>query len=105
MGASVLRKPEVRRDLVALADYISLGNLDAALWFIDSAEHTFKFLAANREVGQLCNFPQAELAGMRVWPIDGFSNYVTFYRPTDNEVEIWRVLHGARDIDSLFGSA
>ena len=105
MRPCVVRKPEVRRDLVELADYISHGSMDAALRFLDGAERTFGFLAANREAGQLCNFPQTELAGVRVWPIEGFGNYLAFYRPTDDGVEIWRVLHGARDIDSLFGLA
>jgi len=104
MDPSVLRKPEVRRDLVEQADHISRDNLDAALRFLDAAERTFKFLAANREVGQLCNFPQAECTGLRVWPIDGFRNHLVFYQPTDEGVEIWRVLHGARQIESLFGT-
>ncbi len=103
MAPSVSRKPEVRRDLVEYADHISRDNLDAALRFLDAAERTFKFLAANREVGQLCRFPQPELAGLRVWPIEGFGNYLVFYQPTDEGVEIWRVLHGARDIETLFG--
>jgi toxin ParE1/3/4 len=103
MAPSVSRKPEVRRDLVALSEYISRDNLGAALRFLDSAESTFKFLAANRESGQLCHFPQSELIGIRVWPIESFGNYLVFYRPTEEGVEIWRVLHGARDIQALFG--
>ncbi len=75
MAHSVSRRPEVRRDLVELADYISHDNLAAALRFLDAAERTFKFLAANREAGQLCDFPNPETAGLRVWPIDGFRNY------------------------------
>jgi len=103
MAKCVSRKPEVRCDLVEQADYISHDNLDAALRFLDAAERTFKFLAANNQSGQLCNFQQPETAGLRVWPIDGFRNYLVFYRPTDEGVEIWRVLHGARDIEALFG--
>ena len=103
MAPSVSRKPEVRRDLVDYAEHISRDSLDAALRFLDAAEHTFKFLAANREVGQLCRFPQPELVHLRVWPIEGFGNYLVFYQPTDNGVEVWRVLHGAGDIEALFG--
>jgi toxin ParE1/3/4 len=29
-------------------------------------------------------------------------NYVIFYRPTQDDVEVTRVLHGTRDIDALF---
>jgi len=59
MAPGVSRKPEVRRDLVEYAEHISRDNLDAALRFLDAAERTFKFLAANREVGQ--RFPQSDL--------------------------------------------
>jgi toxin ParE1/3/4 len=105
MTNHVSRKPEVRRDLVELAEYISHDNLDAALRLLDAAERTFRFLAANREAGQLCHFSASESDGVRVWPIEGFRNYLVFYRPTDEGVEIWRVLHGARDIESLFGGS
>ena len=94
--------PEVRRDLVELADHISHDNLDAALRFLDAAERTFQFLAANREVGQLCQFTHPDSAGLRAWPVDGFRNHLVFYRATMDGVDIVRVLHGARDIEALF---
>jgi len=31
-----------------------------------------------------------------------YKDYVIFYFPIENGVEIYRVLHGARDIESLF---
>jgi len=37
-----------------------------------------------------------------VWPIKGFKNYLIFYRPIEQGVEIVRVLHGARDMPSVF---
>ena len=49
-------------------------------------------------LGRLC----PELApNLRSFPV---GNYVIFYRPIDNGIEVARVLHGARDIDSLFGA-
>jgi len=103
MDPNISRKPEVRRDLIQQAEFISRDSLDAALRFLDAAERTFKFLATNPEVGQLCQFPQTECAGVRVWPIDGFRNHLVFYQPTVAGIDVWRVLHGARDLDSLFG--
>lgn len=43
------------------------------------------------------------LAGVRVLPIAGFVNYLIFYRPAENGIEIIRVLHAKRDIDLMFG--
>jgi plasmid stabilization system protein ParE len=51
MAHSISRKPEVRRDLVEQADYISRDNLDAALRFLDAAESTFKFLPPTAKLG------------------------------------------------------
>ena len=39
------------------------------------------------------------LEGLRSFPVN---NYVIFYRSVDNGIEVIRVLHGARDIESLF---
>lgn len=43
------------------------------------------------------------LARVRMLRIAGFDNYLIFYRPGENGIEIIRVLHAKRDIDSLFG--
>jgi len=39
------------------------------------------------------------LSGLRGFPV---GNYVIFYQPVDDGIEIVRVLHGARDIPELF---
>lgn len=102
MNCKVTRKPEVRIDLVELADYISQDSIDAALRFLDAAEKTFVFLATHREAGQLCNFQSQETRGVRVWRVDGFKNHLIFYCPTNDGIVIVRVLHGARDIEGMF---
>ncbi|MEX0643156.1 MAG: type II toxin-antitoxin system RelE/ParE family toxin [Pirellulales bacterium] len=102
MAHHVFRKPEVRRDLVELAEYISKDNLDAAARFLDAVEKTFEFLAANSESGQLCNFDDPECADLRVWPVEQFRNYLVFYQPISSGVDIVRVLHGARDFAAIF---
>jgi hypothetical protein len=37
-----------------------------------------------------------------MWPIPKFENWLIFYRPIENGIEIIRLLPGARDIQSLF---
>ena len=39
---------------------------------------------------------------MRRWPVKDFENWLVFYLPKRDGVEIVRVLHGARDLDSIF---
>jgi hypothetical protein len=35
--------------------------------------------------------------------VSGFDNYLTFYRPIPEGVQVLHVYHGARDIEALFG--
>jgi toxin ParE1/3/4 len=53
-------------------------------------------------MGNPREFRDPALTGMRSWPIRGFGNHLVFYRPTDDGIEILRVLHGARDLRRVF---
>jgi hypothetical protein len=48
-------------------------------------------------MGGLFESSRQELAGLRVFPVKGFSSFLLFYRPTAHGIELVRVLHGARD--------
>jgi toxin ParE1/3/4 len=53
-------------------------------------------------MGQGRKFKHSELSGLRSFRVEGFRNYLIFYRPAGEGVEIIRVLHGAHDLDALF---
>jgi toxin ParE1/3/4 len=99
----VTRKPEVRRDLISIADHIAHDSLDAALRFLDAVEDSFEFLSRNPEIGHPCQFENPGAAGIRVWRVQGFENHIIFYRASKNGVDIVRVIHGHRDLDAIFG--
>ncbi len=86
-------------DLQAAARIIRRGNPYAALSFLEAAYDTFEFLAQNSGVGR----PRADLGfpEVRSWRVAGFRNYLIFYRETFNGVQVWRVLHGARDLENV----
>jgi len=42
------------------------------------------------------------MKGMRMWLVSGFSNYLIFYRPKEDMLQILRVIHGARDYMAIF---
>ena len=83
------------------ATYIAEDNLDAAEGFLVAAEKTFQLLGRMPGIGKLCRFSNPQLSGIRQYPIKGFKNYLIFYRATDSEVEVLRVLHGARDLEAI----
>ncbi len=56
----------------------------------------------NPQSGAPCRFRPAELRGIRRAPISGFPKHLVFYSVEDTDVLILRVLHGARDLESLF---
>jgi len=55
----------------------------------------------NPHSGAPCRFALTELRGIRRVPVSGFPKHLIFYSVEDNEVLILRVLHGARDLESL----
>jgi toxin ParE1/3/4 len=97
------KRPQVIRDLIELATYIAQDNLDASDRFLAAAEKTFQELAKMPGMGKLCQFSDPNLADVRQQAIKGFINYLIFYRIIDTRnVDILRVIHGARDIESLW---
>lgn len=74
----------------------------------DSPRSARRFLlAVEKLAGRICAFPEMggrfeidnlELEGLRVFTIPRFKKYLLFYRVHDEEIEIVRILHGARDI-------
>ena len=88
--------PRARADLIEIWSYIaddSVANADA---FIDRLYETLQVLGRQPGSGRR----REELApGMQSFP---FGRYIIFYRALTEAIQIVRVLHGARDIESIF---
>jgi len=65
--------------------------------FLDAAESAFAQLARMPQMGSALYHPNPRLQNLRFWPVTGFRNYLVFYFPLSDGVEIVRVLHGARE--------
>lgn len=88
----ILRTEQSHLDALEIWEYIAAHNLPAADSLIDRFEVHLALLAATPEIGR----KREELArNLRSFPVD---NYVIFYRPRADGIELIRVLHGARDI-------
>jgi toxin ParE1/3/4 len=84
-------------DIDEVLFYIAEENLKAALSVYDGLLHCFEMLAQTPKAG-----PERKefRRDARSFP-EG--NYLIFYRIINsNDVEILRVLHGARDLDEIF---
>jgi toxin ParE1/3/4 len=84
------------RDLEEIEEFISLDNPDAAARLLLSIQEKCALLSRQPQMGRSRFELSPELRGFPV------GNYLIFYRPAMDGIEVVRVLHGARDIPELF---
>jgi toxin ParE1/3/4 len=78
------------------------SSVDAARRFYRAIQQAILFLMENPEAGGVQETTQAEYAGMRVWQVPGFRNHLIYYRATADSIEVFRLIHAARDRTNLF---
>jgi toxin ParE1/3/4 len=94
----------VEPELAAVWDYIAFDNLDAADLFLEAAYDTFLELARMPGMGRLRHFPAARLRNLRSFRVAGFENYLIFYGELQGGIEVFHVIHAARDFESFWES-
>ncbi|HWB54217.1 MAG TPA: type II toxin-antitoxin system RelE/ParE family toxin [Tepidisphaeraceae bacterium] len=99
--ARIVKHRKAQRDVLDIFVYIGERNFDAAERFLSAFDANLRRLAVMPNIGSLRAFGNPTLDGIRSWPISGFENYLIFYRLIQGEVQILRVIHGARDIDRV----
>ena len=90
-------KSPVWDDLREIGLRIAGDNPEAADRFFTAAEEAFELLRQQPGIGRSRSF---SCPGIRSWVLPSFPNYVVFYLPTRTEVQIFAVLHGARDVSN-----
>jgi toxin ParE1/3/4 len=92
--ANVVRRPLAALDILDVWDHIADNDMVAADRWVDELDTTFSRLATQPLMGRA----RPELApDLRSFP---FQRYVIFYVPLPDGIDVVRVLHSARDIDS-----
>ncbi|MEH2274631.1 MAG: type II toxin-antitoxin system RelE/ParE family toxin [Nostoc sp.] len=95
MSRYVLTIP-AKQDLKEINHYIIRYNPGTARTFNEKIKQQCKLLADFPNMGQSCdNFA----SGLRSFPIE---DYLIFYRPIDDGVEVVRVVSGYRDLETVF---
>lgn len=91
------------QDVIGAADYIAqYASLNTSDKFLQAVKDTYRQIADMPGIGSPRDYGQAELQGMRFWHVTKFPQYLVFYITTMSELRILRVLHGARDITTVF---
>jgi toxin ParE1/3/4 len=92
----VFRTERARVDLLQIWVYIANDNASAADRLLDRIDATCSQLAQQPLMGEA----RPELApDLRSFTV---GNYVVYFRPLADGIEVVRVLSGARDVDALF---
>jgi toxin ParE1/3/4 len=52
-------------------------------------------------VGRYWNSPDPRLDGMRVTTVTPYRNFLIFFRKVPGGIEVFRVVHGARELESI----
>ena len=95
---TLIVSPLAEEDLEEIWSFVAERDVEAANRLIDEITGRFDHLLAYPEAGRARH---ELLVNLRSLPV---KRYVIFYQPTDDGVEIFRVLHGSRDIQSEFDS-
>lgn len=82
-------------DAFSYFEYLEQRNPEAAQKFLQAIDATVLGLAQHPLKGRLRKFRGEDLKGIRSWRVDGFENYIIFYRLLENRLEILRIKHGA----------
>jgi toxin ParE1/3/4 len=77
-------------------------NLRTANRFLAATEQTAALISRYPDIGRKYDFGISDLRRMRRAPLKGFRKFLMFYVVSDAGIEVIRVLHGARDIESIF---
>jgi toxin ParE1/3/4 len=101
MGQVQIRA-RARRDILEVAEYFEdESGIALADRFLTAVQDSFEALARTPKAGAPCGFTKPSTKRLRRWPVKDFENWLIFYLPKRNGVEIVHVLHGARDITEV----
>lgn len=92
----VLRTRQAETDVLEIWIFIAEDSIRAADGLLDRFEQVFHTLSTQPRMGRR----RPELSpDLRSFPV---GDYLVFYEPLDDGIQLIRVLSGYRDIESLF---
>ena len=105
MSFGYVVRPKADRDIDHIADYIAdEAGLETAVRFLSEVYKTFGLVATQPAMGWLCRIEHPQLKEARTFRVGGrFTDYLIFYQPYKDRIEVMRVLNGSQDLAALFG--
>ncbi|CAN7299947.1 type II toxin-antitoxin system RelE/ParE family toxin [Variovorax sp. LjRoot84] len=94
----VVPREQANRDVEdAISHYLAEDAEHAALGFVDALEQAYAHIGRHPSTGSPRYAHELNLPGLRSWPLTRYP-YLVFYIEHADHIDVWRVLHGQRDI-------
>jgi toxin ParE1/3/4 len=95
---AVIPREQANRDVEeAIAYYLGEGAAQTALGFIDALEKAYAHIGRRPGTGSPRYAHELNLPGLRTWPLTRYP-HIVFYVERPTHIDVWRVLHGHRNI-------
>lgn len=99
----IVPRSEANRDVDEAIDrYLSESAEQAALGSIDALEQAYAHIARHPATGSPHYAHELSIPGLRCWPLNRYP-YLVFFVEREDHIDVWRVLHGERDIPAWLG--
>lgn len=100
MTLTVWYAPAALQDMYECAEYLENQDSTIADRFRESVQETVRLLGGNPDIGE--RFRRDPTGTIRYRSILKFANYLIFYRRKDSDLQVLRIIHGARDYERFF---
>ena len=95
---AVIPREQANRDVDdAIAFCLSEATESVTLGFIDALEKAYAHIGRHPAAGSPRCAHELNLPGLRAWPLTRYP-HIVFYVERPDHIDVWRVLHGQRDI-------
>ena len=104
MTKPVILREQADRDIDdALQHYHEEAGIELALDFIEQLQAALTHIRHYPATGSPRYAFELDLPGLRFWPLKRYPHLV-FYIEQDAHIDVWRVLHGRRDLPRYMGA-
>lgn len=94
----VIPRVQAVQDIQDAVDfYFGESPDEAALGFVDALERAFRHISRYPGTGSQRYAHELDLPNLRSWPLARYP-HVVFYMERADRVDVWRILHGQKDI-------
>ncbi len=98
MSKPVIPRVLAEEDLDRACDhYLANAGVELVVDFLHDFERAVAHISRFPDAGSPKYGFEASTAGIRFWPMKKFP-FLIFYIETENQIDVWRVMHGNMDI-------